>query len=639
MRVTTLEISINSLVLSQSRYIKDIIKDFSYVMVLTEQQIYQILKVNPAKELLATARQKSNVLNMHNTGDNFKSAILIMDQFEDEQKKNLRQKYSRSNKDIFERLHRPIDKIFTAKGGSVIYDMPDEQKNELSGYLDNIRNGMSLRKWVQQIALPAYQIDPMGVIFMEITPNSDNPIPYPCYKSTKCIYDYKLNGRYLEYIVFELSEAELRQYIFNYNASNDLSLDESNADLNQVISANPTSKTTDKRSQSKYYRVVDDENDYLVELTGNTSTILQQYSLSNSFTDLKGNKKIPAIIISDILRFDSSMYLSPDDNIVDLANDFLTDCSVFNIFKKLHGFPKAWRFMSVCSTCMGTTTKDGNECPDCNGSGFNARSSVRDDIMVPPPSQDNPTFPSQFGGYIVPPIDAWSKMSEEMEKLYFMMFETLWGTVPQQAETDSAKPKTATAKFIDTQAMYDRLKAFSCWAETIETFVINQCGKLLYPSFRGVSDNYGDRYLVESPDVIWEKYEQARTSGAPQATLDSHLRDYYESKFEGSPIDLAKALKLMKVEPFIHYTVKEVGFMLITKLDKLSKYYFDEWISLKDDMDIISTDAEELQKELQDWTSVKLAQVEIEEEAARAAAQATDDLDAPINRTEAEKAL
>jgi hypothetical protein len=90
---------------------------------------------------------------------------------------------------------------------------------------------------------------------------------------------------------------------------------------------------------------------------------------------------------------------------------------------------------------------------------------------------------------------------------------------------------------------------------------------------------------MEGPDEIWLKYSDARTKGASQAVLDDLLRDYYESKFYGNPLALQKAMKQMKVEPWVHLTLAQVETITATNLDKACKMYFSEWASTLDDMD------------------------------------------------------
>lgn len=593
-------------------------------MILTLEDILPILKNNPIKPTLDEARKQAALLNMHITGQGLKDAVTSMPYFEDEQKKNLRQTYTRSNKDIMGRLHRPVDKIFRAKGGSTVYDMPAPKVQEFAAYLNTIRNGMSLRKWIQMVALPAFQIDPMGLIFMEIEPDRDDLgklKPYPTYKSTNDIFSYKMNGRKLEYVIFNVNFRDANTFM-----SSGIAI----ADQMQTAVNERLKNLNDGKSQ--WFRVVDDESDRLVEWdngagTGGITEIADK-TIENYF------KEVPALVISDIVSYNSDIFLSPDDLVVELMNDFLTDCSVFNIWKKLHAFPKQWRIRSVCSTCMGHTKVQGRECPDCNGTGYRKQSTPRDEIIVPMP-EDGGKLPAAFAGYVTPDSEGWTLMTSEMDRLFHMAFETLWGTHPQQKTNGPAGgDKSATEAVMDVQAMNERLHDFREWGQGIETFIMDKCGTVRYEGqYKSVANNWGNRYLVEGADAIWEKYRTARSSGSPQATLDGLLRDYYESYYSTDSMSLQKALKLMRVEPFTHMSPAQVEAMTITDLDKCSKLYFSEWVSTKQDMEIIAGKDDALRTDLLAFAKAKMDIIKAEE----AAQAAADSLNAPVARSAAEK--
>jgi hypothetical protein len=348
----------------------------------------------------------------------------------------------------------------------------------------------------------------------------------------------------------------------------------------------------------KFLRVVDDVSDKIYRLEGEGQyTEIPELNLPNYWM------YVPGMIVSDLVKYNSQCFQSPDADIVELANDFLTDCSVFNIWKKLHGFPKAWRTKTACSTCMGSGLVRGVECPDCAGTGNKKKATVRDEIIVPIP--DDGKMPTAFGGYITPDTEGWKLMRDEMTSLEDMMFMTSWGTIMKRP-TDKAQPETATSEFINAQAINERLPDYKAWAETVETFIITAVGQIMFnQSYQGPSVNYGNRFIIEGPDVIWNKYADARAEGAPQAALDGLLRDYYESRYEGSPMDLNKSLKLMKVEPWTHLTIDQVQASSALQIDKIAKTYFSEWVSTKTDMEILSADEQELRDELMEYADAK----------------------------------
>lgn len=537
-------------------------------------------------------REQSKRLNLHITGDNFKTAIEQMDEFETEQKKNLRQKYSRSNQDIFARLHRPIDKVFSASGGSVVINLPERSQKEFNIFLQSIRKGMSLRKWVQQIALPAYQIDPNGLVFIEIDEDGN---PYPTYKSTQDIFYYKLKGREVEMVIFSLDYTQVDRYALGANNYSSIV-----AELDK------------NRKKSRYYRVVDAFTDKVVEWDGKEVREIAELNLPNPFM------RCPAMIVSDIFKFNSDIFLSPDSQVVELANSILTQNSVFEIWKNLHMFPKYWRVQSVCPTCQGHKVVNGVTCTSCDGTGFQKQSRVRDELLIPiPDSQDGKiSIPTQFDGYSTPPVEAWDLSTSDLDRLYAQMYETLWGYPPkeQAAVRVNSQDKTATQVMEEGNAKVQRLYSYSEWAESIEKFIIDLCAELLYgQAYKGCSVNYGDRYIMESPDRIWEKYSDARLKGAAQAVLDDLLRDYYEARYFGNPMALQKALKQMRVEPWVHLTLIQVQSLEIVEVDKMCKMYFSEWSSTLKDVDwVISTD-DELRAKMIEYCTAKYNLYELQE--------------------------
>jgi hypothetical protein len=334
---------------------------------------------------------------------------------------------------------------------------------------------------------------------------------------------------------------------------------------------------------TKYFRIVDAISDKIVEWDGKVLTEIPELNLPNPFM------QCPGIIVSDIYQFNSDLLLSPDSDIVELANSILTQNSVFEIWKNLHMFPKHWRMQSVCPTCQGNGTVNGEKCTDCNGLKFQKRSSVRDEIIVPfPDSQDGKiSLPQAFDGYTTPPVEAWKLSTDDLDRLYLQMFETLWGYSPQSKTQVSVKDnKTATQVLDESNGKIQKLYGYSDWAQSLETFIIDMCAGVMYgSSYKGCSVKYGDRYIMEGPDEIWLKYSDARKSGSSEAVLDDLLRDYYESKFLGNPLALQKAMKQMRVEPWVHLTVTQVETITATNIDKACKVYFSEWASTLEDMD------------------------------------------------------
>ncbi|MBO9151919.1 hypothetical protein ACFOTA_06860 [Chitinophaga sp. GCM10012297] len=519
-------------------------------MNLRTVDIKRILKERPNAAIVDEGKRMNKKLAVHIAGIGMSTYLEKINTFENDDQKAIRQKYARSNVDLFERIGRPIDEVFSARGGSVYYNLPKSDEPVFRDYLGEVEWGYSLRKWMDHIARPAYLMDPMGLIFIEVNAKGE---AYPTHKSIAGVYDYQLNGRRLDYVIFN----------------------------------------TEKKN---IFRIVDDSFDRLYKYEGDTLSIVPNSTFPNYFGH------VPARVVSDIIKPGMNVFASPFWAIVELGDEFLREGSIKSVFKLMHGFPKYWQLTTTCSECQGVGEKNGETCKTCKGTGKKLRHDVADSINVPIPKQGDPKITPDVAGYVTPDIDGWAKMTEELKLLEDLMNQTVWGT----HQREDADNNTATGRFIDTQPVIRRLSKFSEWGEDIEKFVTQELGTFYFPkSFKGCSVNYGRRYLVESPDTIWEKYINARTSGAPQSSLDELLRDYYYTKYSNDSLELQKHLRLMKLEPFVHLSINEAKNVAMGTPDYKMKLYFTEWLGTQHETILLFAKLEELRTSLREYADTK----------------------------------
>ena len=541
-------------------------------MILTREQIIEILKSNPHKEMMDFARERNKKLSVHIYGTGLQEYLKTINSFENEAQYAARKQYARSNKDIMERLTRPIDKIFSAKGGSTFYNLPEGKEQEFRSRLKNTENGLSVRRWIEQYAKQAYLCDPMSLIFMEIQDGE----PYPTYKSSKEIYTYQPNGRNIDYVIFEVEEKE--------------------------------EKGKGQRAKGKLYRVVDDAYDMLVRWDGKTLDVIAKETYINYFGFA------PGFIVSDIPMLGSEWFDSPLWSIIEIADEYLRECSVKSIYKLLHGFPKHWTYGKKCEACggIGQDKETRGVCGVCNGAGLSKKKwDISEAMVLPFPdrtgaSGETAMVAPHVAGYVTPPVEVWSMMTTELEWLEAAMFQTAWGT--HQAER--ADNNTATGKFIDTQPVNDRLSKYADWAEVNEMFVTDCMGRYYYnEQYLESSVHYGRRFTIESPDTIWQKYEKARSSGAPFAVLDDLLREYLQAKYENNSLELMRSEKTLALEPFPHLTIEQVQRLNVPQIDYFKKQYHSDFSKTQADNDMIYLSIDVLQARFDDFAKAKMALV------------------------------
>ena len=555
-------------------------------MILNLEQITHIIKHNPGRGIVLAGSEYNKNMRMHLYGERMAESAKSMKVIEGYEKPTLRElrvKYTRSNRDLFSRLSRPIDKVFSAKGGSVYYNLSEDQDRKARALATDARAGYSVKQWIENFWKPHLLDDPAGMIFMEVVGKDQaaklkaqgKPLTYPTYKSISCVYDYLPMGANLEYVVFNITEDEKRQM----GIATDLQV----------------------------YRVVDDSKDYIVQRDGEIVRILDSYTLDNYFM------KVPAILNSDIPNpnCDGQM-LSPFDEVLELADQFLLKGSIRVTHDFLHGFPKYWEYADSCLTCNGDGLKDGADCKDCKGTGKKVMTRVSDvKLLTHPQTKEDAIITPDVAGYVSPDKTYWEISTADLQMLEDLMNFTLWGANPmprtQGMQTDEkGGQKTATEIMTDTKPQSDRLVPYSVSAAKRDKFIRDhQVQVNINQNYVGSSVNYGKRYMLEGPDVLFEKYSKARLEGVAASVMDDLLLEYYEAKYDSDPVKLAIQVKLMKVEPFVHHKVSDVKLLAPAEEDFKAKMYFSEWLSTINDAMILSMPADLLRENLYKTTNAK----------------------------------
>lgn len=536
---------------------------------LTDDQLLQIIKSNPNKKLIEFGKDQHKTARLHFYGVGLEDHLPQIKGFEDSMMADLRLKYALSNKDLFARLYKPIKKVFTARGGSSYYNLGDELNAQAVSLEKMVRRGFTCKKWVESNWCRHAIDDPMGVIFIEIDKNGK---AYPTYKTIDNIFDYQLSGTGLDWIVWKLT-----------------------ADQRKDV---PGLKPEDV-----VFRVVDDVEDKYVKLTdgGNRLEVVMEFSYINYF------QFVPAIINSFIPNPDGDGFISFFDSVFDLADLFLTETSIkiTNMFR--HGFPKYFEFADDCVECRGTGKLNGVYHKDCLGTGKRVMFKPSDVKALEYPTKDNP-LPASFvpGGYIQPSKIFYEIISQELEGIEQKIQKTIWDAKPttklQSGMGLSSSPNgtvTATEVMDNRQPQLDQLNEIADAAESRDKFIMDclitiNLDQPTYIDEGGCSKNYGRRYLIEEPDALLQKYRDARKENISATLLYDLYDQYLEAKYQSDPESLNLKKKLMKVEPFMHYTLSELKLNGATPEDIRLKQYYGDWlVSLSSDF-LFSASVQEL---------------------------------------------
>jgi hypothetical protein len=110
--------------------------------------------------------------------------------------------------------------------------------------------------------------------------------------------------------------------------------------------------------------------------------------------------------------------------------------------------------------------------------------------------------------------------------------------------------------------------------------------------------------LIESPDEIWSKYQQARQAGiASIGSLNNMLLQYIQSEYQADSMEQVRQIKMMKLEPFVHMTIDQARNNVASPLDYNKKLYFSQWVNQLGENDIINKDLATLNTMLTDYVN------------------------------------
>ena len=521
----------------------------------------KVLLVEP--KWMQTAKDEAKKLKTHMFGDKNQTAEYLnkIERYETDRQFKARKDNCTPNKALIRELLRPVDKIFSAKGGSKTYNLntgSDTIKGEFATVIGNITAGMSVSEWLRQVWKDKYFSDPNGLIFMEWKSVNGENVIYPTFKEVGRIRNYARDGRQVLWVIFEPYE--------------------------------------DAVIKRKLCRVVDADFDMIWDVT---DTMPKPYTAAEPF--VVPFDYCPAYVNSGIHSNSGDRMLSELDIVLDLADKYLRTTSVKNIHEFQHGTPIYWEYQSKCNVCGGTTVVNGKPCPACDGTGVNVKKDVADKKVILTPKEGETAITPHVAGFVEPSHETWNQLRTEQNETGKMIHNTFWGTHREEAPNE-----TATGKFINQQPLNDKLADISEVFEQTEKWIVDTTGVfLLNELYVDCTILYGRRFLIETASALWDDYQNARTAGAPDFVLDFKLQQYITSELRDDIVQQEAMMKLMHVEPFVHTQTLDVLDMPIDTTDKMCKVYFSDWSDSMTPDQIVATTEDVLKQSLKAFVQGK----------------------------------
>ena len=489
-------------------------------MTYKETDIKALLKIHSenVEQWVKDARENNNVLKALITGEGFKDYLIEhIEYVESKERAKAREKYAKDIRDLFERVMKKRQNVFDANGGSENVEIKsDKIREELNDKLSNFKANKSLFRYLSESYFQLDDIDPNGVIMLEYSTKGETKDLYPTYKSIQDIRFYKSKGQKVDYIVFE--------------------------------------PKVNEDTGIKIWRFVDDLKDYtFIEIQGEF-TLVKDKTFEHPFGS------VPLLILSEKCITGSEVRLSPVNSILELAKDYARDKSVLTIYKFQKGFPVHWRYSSKCKTCSGLGKVGDKSCTTCDGKGYPKKSDVSDMHLLPIPQEGQPNLGDKVAGFVSPDLETWKQYKEDLRDMELLIEDTMWGT-DRSYQLNNSKV-TATEVVIDMQPVTNTLSSYSDVAEyvynTFANFTLNFIDLTKNKNEALIHRSFGRRYIIESPDVLLEKYGKAKAQGDNNTILDKLLEELILSKYKSDPYMQERMIKKSKVEPYLHLSIKEV---------------------------------------------------------------------------------
>jgi len=555
-------------------------------MILSNEEVISLIEKG-VSDKLSLSRKKARKVNMHITGKGVIDYLEQLDDYETYAQKLLREKLVKSNRSLFSFILRPTDKIFTAKGGNITYNLPQEQINFLKSNINDVADGLDIKKYLKKVVKKHYVIDPNGVLFIDI--DSDGMLETHVVTSNEIMW-YENKGNVVKAIIFEPFKKKIRR---------------EDEKFFEAVSPERLKKERDK----KYYRVIDGETDRIFVNDGGNISEDFNSRLDNFFGF------VPALVLGDEKNPNEDVFETIIADVIEDADSLLRLVSTSNVHDLAHLYPRYWEYATECNRCKGEgeihTIKDGEivkseVCPSCGGTGYAHRTNPSDAKILQQPQDGEPTIAPNVAGFVSPDLMTAKFYQDKMDIDRNRMFQSMWGTTYQQG----GKRETATGRFLDAQPVQDRLRDISDTFAKMHKFMLDCYAKVLLrdPNYESFV-SYGTRYILESPDDILKKYTESTKFDISETVLLDLRKQYFDAEYQSDIFELTKNIKLANIEPFPTMKSKDVmSIDGLPEIDKLRKMYYSTWLNSLTEAQKVFLSENELRLSLDDYINTKQLQ-------------------------------
>jgi hypothetical protein len=545
-------------------------------MILSEKEVKKIIEA-PVNPVIATNSKLQDAHKVHIQGAGFETVLKQIIGYENveqfKQKKLLTKPFTRP---IFRKIINSQSRWKTAQGTSKFYKFKKNSDNLSKEFKENILSqiwkGDSIDNFIKNFLSKAIYEEFNGFFLVEkgqvenidgkkyeVREGVKRPLiddklkPYVIFISCSDVLDYKTNGNRVEWIAIKFGEEERN------------------------------------RVKVELFRVIDDENDFIVEKVGNNVKISEKYPA------IKHNAgSCPVVNVSYINKnlTDDRTKTSPVDDVIALLDYYLHQFAEHLVTEILHAHPNYYQvgqkctaehYGSKCSEGRIIYVEDGEakdiDCPSCHGSGHNLKKDASTTIILPAKDENgNPFNISNVAGYVTPPVDILKYQQEAIDWMENKIMEAALNVKGYSQKEGLVS--TATEVVANLRPLEDIISDIIDIIESVEKTLTDLIGRIYYgEKYSGSEIIYGRKLNLRDENILLNEIAEAKKAGASFQYVKTLCEELVYTRFIRSESDLQRNILLLELEPLTGFTFEEVEKSLyISRTQKIIKQNFTDYI-------------------------------------------------------------
>ncbi len=588
-------------------------------MKLSPLEIKKYIECPKNKKLLDEAAKQQYISETHIIGKHLNEFFERVDGVENEAYIALKKKLASAiTKVVYEKVTKPVTRIFSGQGGSTTVDInsnSDTEKQDLQKAIkvaskNRFAIGQDLNSFIEKIwANVNIWVNPYGIILVSAFANPDETTSFEL-KSIP-VYNSTTNHFNIHDVVYT-SFDKIEYLILN---KGEITVSEQKHDLYKVIDDQKIVYVAVKQDARE------DENTYYI-VTETETTTLETFTDSFVFDERYINRfgQVPALFNSNRIHKEyNRLFISYCFETFEIARNYLDDFADYRILKKKVVIPRTWEYQSECEHCNGNgyteySYSGSNElikrhCDHCNGNGTTVERTLSDIMRLDPVSKEHHPVTPPFGTEIVP-SDILSKATEELDMMERQIYETLWGQGSYVEKT--SKETTAFEVSVRNEEKVTKLLEIERNRAKVKERILNLMGAVIAgDKFNGVIIRPATQFVLTSSSEAYKLYTNAKKENAPEYQLDNLYKNYLLAEYENDIAEFEKQVKLLLVNPAPHQTILEAQkAAILTDVELTLKKNFERYIArfVSENETVVMADVNELYETILGYASADLIQ-------------------------------